>query len=366
MPVRRLEIILLSLICLTPGLVFAEPARDVLIKKQLDCVDRQLAAGSDQLQWVDICYSDEMQKLHASGEGDTLKQLTEDMARDKKMAEIQRWADRPQPAADDKDTDIADPQLRELIEQDQPREFLAEDVASIVAEVAQDRAGLIYKEPGVLIRSHLDLSVGYRQDDLNWNIAGDTSGNNPNILSELTWSDLDIPIVKLSGNAVLWEHLVIDGMYDHGKIIDGDNQDSDYLGDNRTSEFSRSNNGVDQDDVWDVSAAMGYRMYYGADWGNFGVDDLWITALGGYSYHEQNLFIIDGTRPSRYHRPGRLAACAVNTIPNGKDPGPGWNSPGRVRAFLDFFGSNTTGRIITPRPIGTCALISSTPKVLST
>lgn len=42
------------------------------------------------------------------------------------------------------------------------------------------------KEP-FLIESELIISNRYRRDELDWNIAGDASGNNPNILSELTW-----------------------------------------------------------------------------------------------------------------------------------------------------------------------------------
>ena len=34
------------------------------------------------------------------------------------------------------------------------------------------------------------FSAGYRKDELDWNIAGNINGNNPNILSELTWEDL--------------------------------------------------------------------------------------------------------------------------------------------------------------------------------
>ena len=44
--------------------------------------------------------------------------------------------------------------------------------------------------------------TGYRADDLDWNIAGDINGNNPNVLSELTWDDVKSYQVKLQGSAV--------------------------------------------------------------------------------------------------------------------------------------------------------------------
>jgi len=36
----------------------------------------------------------------------------------------------------------------------------------------------------------IEAGYGYRQDRLDWNIAGDLQGNNPDVLSELKWKDL--------------------------------------------------------------------------------------------------------------------------------------------------------------------------------
>jgi hypothetical protein len=133
-------------------------------------------------------------------------------------------------------------------------------------------------------------SFGYRVDDLDWNIAGDASGNNPNILSELTWNDLESYQVKVHGNMVLPNILTLRGSANYGWIFDGENQDSDYLGDNRTLEFSRSNNNSDDGHVWDASVAIGYPFRFGHNF--LGT----ITPLVGYSHHEQYLKITDGTQ----------------------------------------------------------------------
>ncbi len=144
-------------------------------------------------------------------------------------------------------------------------------------------------------KAKLDLSAGYRIDKLKWNIAGNSSGTSPNILSELTWEDTEIYQVR--GKAGLsWKSYLVEGSAGYGKIFDGKNQDSDYLADNRTLEFSRSNNGVDGDDVLDLSGGVGYQIELKnretrASWG---VNHLSITPLLGYSYHQQNLHIIDG------------------------------------------------------------------------
>jgi hypothetical protein len=132
------------------------------------------------------------------------------------------------------------------------------------------------------------FSAGYRRDDLDWNIAGDTSGNNPNVLSELTWDDLESYQVKFQGRLVIPNIIALRGSADYGWIFDGENQDSDYAGNNRTLEFSRSNNSGDDEDVWDVSLAVGYPFR----WGKSVIST--ITPLAGYSHHEQNLKMTDG------------------------------------------------------------------------
>ncbi len=146
------------------------------------------------------------------------------------------------------------------------------------------------KKRVILVETDFTFSAGYRVDDLDWNIAGDINGNNPNVLSELTWEDVESYQLKFQGS-VVWPNIIaFKGYTNYGWIVDGDNQDSDYLGDNRTLEFSRSKNSTDDDYVWDASLAIGYPLRFGrAVVGT-------ITPLLGYSYHEQNLNITDGNQ----------------------------------------------------------------------
>ena len=55
------------------------------------------------------------------------------------------------------------------------------------------------------IETEFVFTGGYRRDDLDWNIAGDSNGNNPNILSELTWDDIESYQVKFQGSLVFPE-----------------------------------------------------------------------------------------------------------------------------------------------------------------
>ena len=133
------------------------------------------------------------------------------------------------------------------------------------------------------------FSAGYRKDDLDWNIGGYLLPDYyVNVLSELTWDDLESYQVKFQGSLLIPNVIALRGIADYGWIFDGDNQDSDFAGDNRTSEWSRSNNSADDGDVWDVSLAIGYPFRTGGE--VIGT----ITPLIGYSYHEQNLKMSDG------------------------------------------------------------------------
>ena len=132
------------------------------------------------------------------------------------------------------------------------------------------------------------FSAGYRRDDLDWNIAGSLYGKNINVLSELEWDDIKSYEVKFHGKLVLPNVIAVRGIANYGWIFDGEVQDSDYDGDNRTLEFSRSNNSADDGDVWDVSLAIGYPFR----WGKSVIST--VTPLVGYSHHEQNLTMTDG------------------------------------------------------------------------
>jgi hypothetical protein len=131
----------------------------------------------------------------------------------------------------------------------------------------------------------LQMGVGYRQDSLNFSIAA-PSGS-PNILSELTWTDLKtfqiMAISRLTANYGFY--MRVNG--DYGWILSGRNRDSDYNGDDRTLEFSRSVSDSDGGSVYDVSVGFGRAS-------NYLNDSLKIVPLLGFSAHGQNLILKNG------------------------------------------------------------------------
>ncbi len=143
------------------------------------------------------------------------------------------------------------------------------------------------KKKDSFIKTEFLLSTGHRVDDLDWNIAGDINGNNPNIISELTWEDLESFQLKMAGKTTFHQLFMLRGSLAYSWIFDGENQDSDYLGDDRTFEFLRSNNNSDEGNMRDASFGIGWQF-------TFGRSDFVMAPVIGYSYHEQNLTMTDG------------------------------------------------------------------------
>lgn len=135
--------------------------------------------------------------------------------------------------------------------------------------------------------AEFSVGSGYRKDELNWNIAGNTDGSNPNILSELEWTGLEIFQVEARARKDFGD-TYLTGYFDWGWINDGKNQDSDYNGDDRTQEYSRSNNSGDDGTVWDISTGVGFNITA------YKHTPFKFSPVFGYSYHRQNLTITNG------------------------------------------------------------------------
>lgn len=145
-----------------------------------------------------------------------------------------------------------------------------------------------------LEEASMAVETGFRRDQVDWNIAGNVFGTNPNVLSELVWKDLDIFQVGVKGRVELGNRYhaqrlrgVFKGAMVYGTIIDGSNRDSDYDGDYRTLEYSRSENSGDGGEVFDLSAGAGVKIISAR--GTFSV-----APLLGYALNLQNLRITDG------------------------------------------------------------------------
>ncbi|MBN1141974.1 MAG: TonB-dependent receptor [Deltaproteobacteria bacterium] len=155
-------------------------------------------------------------------------------------------------------------------------------------------AMLIFPSRGAAIETQLKFSEGLRSDGLDWNIAGTMAGTNPNILSELTWENVLSHYMEgeltIRGERKLFSpYIWLFGGY--GWIFDGENQDSDYFGNNRTLEFSRSKSDADDGEVWDFGANLGLAFQFSGKNAFFS-----IIPFIGYTYRAQDFTMTNGVQ----------------------------------------------------------------------
>jgi len=118
--------------------------------------------------------------------------------------------------------------------------------------------------PANYVSLELGAKTGKTSGQLDWNIASDLSGRTtPNILSELEYSNLDIWKNSAGGTLTieagkLKDIFVLAGV-GKGVINSGDGRDSDYDGDDRTEEYSRSHSDINGDNTFDFEMGLGYR-----------------------------------------------------------------------------------------------------------
>jgi hypothetical protein len=169
----------------------------------------------------------------------------------------------------------------------------------------------LYQTISEHVQGAVTLGGGVRYDQMDWNIAGTMAGTNPNILSELSWSDLESYQLSLGAKAQVAGHFYGRGHVNYAWIDSGTVRDSDYGGDNRTQEWSRSISETNDDTLWDVVLGGGYPFTFN--------QRRWLLApMLGVSLHKQNLRITNGEQvlsaapPSGYRPPPSLGPLNSN------------------------------------------------------
>jgi hypothetical protein len=146
-----------------------------------------------------------------------------------------------------------------------------------------------------------NLSSGYRLGSLHWSIAGDLSGENPNILSELIWSKLQILQIEGEGNLNI-ERFTIRAALGYGWILAGDTRDSDYDSDDRTDEWSRSYLDARGGYLLHALTGLGYRY-------EFEAAPITLLPMIGIAFHRQAMVMTEGVQ-------------VIATLGLTQDPGP--------------------------------------------
>lgn len=144
---------------------------------------------------------------------------------------------------------------------------------------------------------NVGIETGYKTSELKWNIAGNYAGTSPNILSELHWDNVGgyefQPNIEYTQKTGKLKGLNLQGSVNKSISITGDNQDSDYAGNNRTGEFSRSNNDSDAGHSEGFKASVGYAFDFNSSHKKTLAR---FTALVGYSMQNQTFVMRDGNQ----------------------------------------------------------------------
>ena len=127
--------------------------------------------------------------------------------------------------------------------------------------------------------------MGFRQDDFNWSVAA--GDGQPNILSELTWTDVDSLQIGLENQSRIGRHIYWRFNFNYATIQDGSVRDSDYAGDHRTGEYSRSISQSSGDQLWDIALGVGHPF-------TFLQGRLTVVPLIGGALNKQSFRITDG------------------------------------------------------------------------
>lgn len=128
---------------------------------------------------------------------------------------------------------------------------------------------------------------GVQHEDFNWSIAGNSSGQNPNVYSELKWKNLYGTVNAADINVRVWKCLHAFAGYSKTSLNGGDVNDTDYGSDNRTDPvYNRNfNNRGGYMDSWHAGIEYRYAP----------CSALSILPGAGYGRNRQSLNIIDGS-----------------------------------------------------------------------
>jgi len=151
-------------------------------------------------------------------------------------------------------------------------------VMGSIAVMGQDRV----PEPDRLL---VQVFGGYRQENLRWSIAGNSSGRNPNVYSELKWHAVGGPSTGVALSWEVWRRLVVFAEGSRMFTSSGRVSDTDYGGDDRTDPvYARS---------FDSHKGYAYANFLGLGYRFVVAPRLQLTPAIGYEWSGQRLSIED-------------------------------------------------------------------------
>ncbi len=136
-------------------------------------------------------------------------------------------------------------------------------------------------------RNKLEIEAAgdYCSEDFHWSIAGNSLGQNPNVLSEVKWKNINGPGMGLDIKMNIWSHIFFKGNYHRTFIKSGHATDTDYTLDNRTDPAYHADLNSNEGHTYTYTTALGYEFKAGRA--------LLIFPYAGYVKNYQELTLKD-------------------------------------------------------------------------
>jgi len=138
---------------------------------------------------------------------------------------------------------------------------------------------LVWKRDKLILSAYAD----FKNENLQWSIAGNSNGQNPNILSEVSWKNLKTRGAGLDIQANIWSGLSFKGKYQHGYIYAGNATDTDYAQDNKTNPTYHASLNSNQGDINSYFAGLSYLLII--------YHRLSFSPYAGYTKNKQSLLL---------------------------------------------------------------------------
>lgn len=136
------------------------------------------------------------------------------------------------------------------------------------------------KKPKVEISAY----SGYQNENLQWSIAGNIQGSDPNIYSELKWRNVHGPVLDLEVYCTIWRRLMAYGASNRMFVLAGSVNDKDYSGDDRTNNVYTGDFIDNKGHTEQWMAGLGYKLLH--------KKLFTITPYAGYFEKGQLLFLL--------------------------------------------------------------------------
>ncbi|MGY0035979.1 hypothetical protein [Pedobacter sp. NJ-S-72] len=106
----------------------------------------------------------------------------------------------------------------------------------------------------------IEAYADYRSEDFHWSIAGNSMGQNPNVLSEVKWENIKGAGMGLDIRLNIWSPIFFKGSYHRTFIKNGTVNDTDYSKDNRTEPNYLADLNANEGFMYTYRLAAGYEF----------------------------------------------------------------------------------------------------------